>query len=421
MFKRHHVFTMATVALCGVTILVSTTGVGEANTAPSTVQPATSLAHGLVDRTLATVNSPTDIAFTPDGRALITTNAGRLRVMVAGQLVPGAALDLSQRICSGTERGLLGVAVDPSFATNQRIYLFWTHDTDGKCAEIPNATPVNRVSRYRLGADNDVVPGSVRLIVDNIPSPTNNHNAGDLAFGSDGMLYITTGDGSCEIGSELECGADNDNSRRLDIPNGKVLRVTPTGAVPNDNPFAADLTARRCTAPGGPEPGAGPCSETFAWGFRNPFRMSIKPGTSTPWVDDVGQNTWEEIDQVVAGNDYGWNIREGYCATGSTTDCSPAGYTDPEFSYDRTTGCTSITGSSFVPEGTWHGRFAGDLMFADFICGSIFRLHDAGGTFVAKPLAPAASPVSLAFGPSPDGRALYYLSYNGEIHAIADH
>jgi glucose/arabinose dehydrogenase len=406
MLNRYRGATLATIALCGVAILVSTAGTGQANTAGSTITPATSLARGLVDRTLATVASPTDIAFTPDGRALITTNAGRLRVMVAGQLVPGAALNLSQRICSGTERGLLGVAVDPSFATNHRIYLFWTYDTDGKCAEIPNATPVNRVTRYRLGDDNVVVPGSAKLIVNNIPSPTNNHNAGDLVFGSDGMLYVSTGDGSCEIGSELECGADNDNSRRLDIPNGKVLRVTPTGAVPNDNPFAADLTARRCTAPGGPEPGAGPCSETFAWGFRNPFRMSIKPGTSTPWVDDVGQNTWEEIDQVVAGGDYGWN--------------SPAGYTDPEFSYDRTTGCTSITGSVFVPKGTWNGRFAGDLMFADFICGSIFRLHDTGGAFLAKPLAPAASPVSLAFGPSPHGRALYYLSYSGEIHAIAD-
>ena len=284
----------------------------------------------------------------------------------------------------------------------------------------PEQTPVNRVTRFRLGANDQVVSGSARVIVDNIPSPASNHNAGDLAFGADGMLYVTTGDGGCEIGAPADCGVANDNSRRLDLPLGKVLRVTPTGDVPADNPFVGAVDARRCTAPGGPDPGTGPCTETYASGFRNPFRMDIRPGTSTPWVNDVGQDTWEEIDKVESGGDYGWNIREGFCLTGSTVSCDPSSFTDPVYSYDHSSDCRSITGGAFVPKGTWNGRFAGDYVFADFVCGSIWRLHQAADTsYAPKPLAPAADPVALTFGPSRQGRALYYAEYfSGQIRRI---
>jgi glucose/arabinose dehydrogenase len=390
-----------------------------ANTSGTAITPVDTRADGLTDRLAATVTSPTDIAFTPDGRGLITTDEGRLRVLRPGGLVPGAAVNLTTRICSGGERGLLGVTVDPAFEANRWIYLFWTFDKNEFCGVATDQTPVNRVTRYRLRANDTVAPGSARLIVDNIPSPATNHNAGDLEFGADGMLYITTGDGGCEIGASDECGATNDNSRRLDLPLGKVLRVTPTGGVPADNPYVGAVDARRCTAPGGPDLGAGPCTETFASGFRNPFRMDIRPGTSTPWVNDVGQDTWEEIDKVVSGGDYGWNVREGFCLTGSTVDCDPSSYTDPQFAYDHADDCRSITGGAFVPKGTWGGRYAGEYLFADFVCGSIWRLDRVGEAFVAEPLAPAANPVSLTFGPSPRGRALYYAEYvSGQIRRI---
>ncbi len=334
--------------------------------------------------------------------------------------MPGAAVDLSARICDGNERGLLGVAVDPDFAVNRWIYLFWTFDKFSSCQVAPDPTPVNRVTRFRLGANDQVVTGSARVIVDNIPSPATNHNAGDLDFGADGMLYITTGDGGCEIGAPADCGAANDNSRRLDVPLGKVLRVTPTGDAPADNPFVGTTDARRCTAPGGPDPGTGPCTETFASGFRNPFRMDIRPGTSTPWVNDVGQDTWEEINRVESGADYGWNVREGFCLTGSTSSCDPSSFADPVYSYDHSSDCRSITGGAFVPKGTWNGRFAGDYVFADFTCGSIWRLNRAtDNSYSAKPLAPAADPVALTFGPSSQGRALYYAEYfTGQIRRI---
>ncbi|MFL6070211.1 MAG: PQQ-dependent sugar dehydrogenase [Actinomycetes bacterium] len=413
--------TVATIIATGGVIgamLGTSPGVAAANTSGVTVTPAQSLAKGLVDRLVGDVPAPTDIAFTPNGRGLITSRAGTLRIIRDDAVLAHPAVDLSGRICSNGERGLLGIAVDPKFRTTHWIYLFWTFDKSDSCGEAPAATPVNRVTRFTLDGTT-VARGSAQLIVDNIPSPASNHNAGDLAFGADNRLYITTGDGGCEIGVPTDCGELNDNSRRLDIPNGKVLRVTRGGGIPADNPYVGALGARLCAAPGGPDVCNGPCLETFASGLRNPFRMDIAPGTSTPWVNDVGQSTWEEIDQIQAGADYGWNIREGFCATGSTTDCTATAYADPQFSYDRSTGCRTVTGAAFVPTGTWSGRFDGDYIFADFACNSIWRLHDGGGLLSAKPLSPADGPVALAFGPSPRGRALYYLeNVTGEIHRL---
>ena len=280
-WARRTLVGMAAVVTAGLGLALLGSAPAAANTSGTPITPVDTLASGLTDRLAATVTSPTDIAFTPDGRGLITTDEGRLRVLRPGGLVPGAAVNLTARIRSGGERGLLGVTVDPGFEANRWIYLFWTFDKNEFCGVATDQTPVNRVTRYRLRANDTVAPGSARLIVDNIPSPATNHNAGDLEFGADGMLYITTGDGGCEIGASDECGAANDNSRRLDLPLGKVLRVTPTGGVPADNPYVGAVDARRCTAPGGPDPGYGPCTETFASGFRNPFRMDIRPGTST--------------------------------------------------------------------------------------------------------------------------------------------
>ena len=411
---------LVALTLCAVAAVTLGGAPATANTSGTPITPASDLARGLVDRLVGTVSAPTDIAFLPNGRGLVTTRQGKVRLIVNGDVRPGAVLRISGRTCSNGERGLLGIAVDPQFTENRWIYVFWTFDKFDSCGEEPAATPVNRVTRFRLGTDGNTVNGSATLIVDNIPSPASNHNAGDLAFGRDGFLYITTGDGGCQIGAPDQCGPDNNNSRRLDIPNGKVLRVTRAGDVPDDNPFVGDVDARRCTAPGGPDAGEGPCIETFASGLRNPFRMDIAPGTSTPWVNDVGQSTWEEIDAIEAGADYGWNAREGFCALASTTDCNPTEFADPQFAYDRGSDCRSITGAAFVPPGTWDGRFAGDYIFADFACDSMWRLHDTGELLVARPLAVAQGPVALEFGPSPRGRALYYLEhFTGEIRFIA--
>jgi glucose/arabinose dehydrogenase len=415
---------LVAVAIVGLGLGAVPTGLSAAtvgNTEGSTITPATSLPAGFTDDTLFSLNHPTAIAFTPDGRMLITTDAGLVRVYEDGALRTKPALNLTSKMCSAGERGMMGIAVDPAFETNRYIYVFWTFNKFDQCPVGTSETPVNRVSRYTLGDDSRVVAGSGKVIVDNLPSPATGHDAGDLHFGANQLLYISVGDGACQIGSPSSCEADNANSRRLDIPNGKVLRVTRTGRVPVSNPFVGSPDARRCTARGGVDPGTGPCTETFAYGFRNPFRFAIKPGTNQVWVNDVGQNLWEEIDQVTAGADYGWNVREGHCQTGSTTACDPdPQFADPVFSYDHTTDCRSITGAAFAPA-SWGETYAGKYLFADFTCNSVFLLDRQPGTgLVAEPFFPADGPIELTFGPGPGGIDLYYLGYFGnEVHRVS--
>ncbi len=372
---------------------------------------------GFSDTVVATLPGPTGLAWTPDGRMLVTQQAGLLRVVRGGVLNATPALDLTARSCNNSERGVLSVVVDPAFATNRFVYLYWTHNAHATCETNTAAAPENRVARYVLG-DGDVVdPASETVIVDHIPSPNGNHNGGDMHFGADGLLYISVGDGGCQLTDASRCQPLNNNSRRLDIPLGKILRVTSTGAVPASNPYAGATGARRCTAPAGVPPGTGPCSETYASGFRNPFRFAQRPGTSTFYVNDVGQNTWEEIDSLTAGADYGWNVREGHCATDSTTSCGPSAYADPIYDYSHATGCESITGGAFVPTGLWPAPYSGAYLFSDYVCGKVFRLAPrSGGGYRQVPFLDglgAKSAVNLAFGPYQRTSALYYTTYGG--------
>jgi glucose/arabinose dehydrogenase len=374
------------------------------------------------DAIVAKVTAPTALAWTPDGRMLITQDSGQLRIVRNGQLLAMPALDLTTRICSGGERGLLGVAVDPKFATNHYIYLFWSHNAHRYCGQEGTNTPNNRVTRHTLGDNNVVVAGSEKVLVDHIRSQRINHNAGDLNFGADQLLYVSVGDGGCVLNDATLCGPLNTNSRRLDIPHGKILRVTRAGAVPTSNPYVGAVGARRCTLPTGPQAGSGPCTETFASGFRNPFRFAQVPGTNRFYVNDVGQEHWEEIDSLVRGADYGWNVREGHCATGSLTDCSPTAYTDPIHDYSHAaTGCGSITGGAFVPDGVWPAPYSGSYLFGDYVCGKIFRLvPQAGGGFTQEEfLTGVGAPVHLEFGPYGATQALYYLDYmGGAVHRV---
>ena len=158
------------------------------------------------------------------------------------------------------------------------------------------------------------------MLIDNIPSPAGNHNGGDVQFGKDGNLYVSVGDGGCDYAGNSGCAGLNDAARDEHVLVGKILRITPSGAIPADNPFTGSGTAR-CNASGATSAGMR-CQETFAWGLRNPFRIALDPNAAdTRFHQDVGQGTWEETDLGAAGADYGWNLREGRCATGSTTNC----------------------------------------------------------------------------------------------------
>ena len=390
--------------------------------APATAAAAGTVPAGFSDTVVHSLAAPTAMAFTPDGRMLITQDGGQLRVARSGQLLATPALNLGSRICAGGERGLLGVAVDPSFATNHFVYLYWTHNAHGFCGQDGPSTPENRVTRYVLGDNDRISVSSEKVLVDHIPSQRINHNAGDLNFGADGLLYVSVGDGGCTLGDSTKCGPLNTNSRRLDIPNGKILRVTRAGGVPAANPYVGVTGARRCTLPTGPQPGNGPCTETFASGLRNPFRFAQVPGTSQFYVNDVGQSSWEEINQLVKGADYGWNVREGRCATDSITDCGPSAYQNPMHDYSHAaTGCGSITGGAFVPQGLWPAPYSGSYLFADYVCGKIFRLvPQAGGGYSQQEFMTGVNvPVHLEFGPFGATQALYYLDYGGgAVHRV---
>jgi glucose/arabinose dehydrogenase len=381
---------------------------------------AVTLPAGFSDELVATVAAPTAVAFTPDGRMLVATQRGQLRVRTAGgTLLATPAFDLSARVCSNSERGLLGVAVDPSFALNHFIYAYYTSNKFNSCVTGSLLSPVNRVARFVLADNNIVDVATETVLVDNLPSWGGNHNGGDLEFGRDGQLYVSVGDGGCDYAGNSGCAAQNDAVRDQHVLLGKILRITPSGGIPVDNPFQGAGTAR-CNVTGMTAPG-NRCQETYAWGLRNPFRIAFDPNAAGTrfYINDVGQNTWEEIDLGAAGADYGWNVREGHCATGSTTNCGapPAGMTNPVFDYGRSDGCGSITGGAFVPNVIWPTAYRGKYLFSDYVCGRIFRLDPNGaGGFTRVDFATglgAGSAVHMLFGPAGTSQALYYTTYAG--------
>ena len=271
------------------------------------------LPNGFTDTLVASVESPTALAFTPDGRLLVTTQFGALRVVENGTLSPTAVVDLGPRLCTANEMGLLGVAVDPGFAANGYIYLYSSRDLGGEC--------VNRVSRYTMSG-NTIAESSELVLVDGIPATSGNHNGGDLKFGRDGYLYVSVGDAGCDYAGG-GCYGQNDASRDQHALVGKILRITSSGGIPPDNPFVGAGTAR-CNVTGRTTAGT-KCQETFAWGLRNPFRIAFDPnaaGTSF-FINDVGDGAWEEVNAGLAGADYGWNVREGPCENGSQAGLRP--------------------------------------------------------------------------------------------------
>jgi glucose/arabinose dehydrogenase/PKD repeat protein len=394
---------------------------------------APSPAHGLMttlanyeDQPVASVQGATALAFTPDGRLLIALRAGNLRIYKDGALQPGAAISIpGTQICFNVERGLLGIAVDPDFASNHHIYLYYTFNKFGDCATSGPDTPVNRVSRFTLG-DNDVVDlASELVLIDNIPSPTGMHNAGDVQFGKDGNLYVTVGDGGCDFRGDSACGPSNDSTRDMSALAGKVLRVTSTGGIPAGNPYQG-IGTQRCNVDGVTTPPTR-CREIFASGLRNPWRLAFDSNATTTsfYINDVGLSKWEEIDVGTSGADYGWNLREGPCTVDSYTDCGPPlpGMTNPIYSYPHGNGCASIIGGAFAPIGKWTRDVDGAYLFGDLVCGTIFKLTpSAGGGFTASTF---ASPIgtnwliSLTLGPHAGNDALYYITWNdGTAHEV---
>jgi glucose/arabinose dehydrogenase len=402
--------------------------VGTAGAAGARRQAET-LPTGFTDTVVAKVARPIALAATPDGRILVVNQAGIVRVIKSGKLLKAPALDISAQVCAtNSERGMLGIAVDPNFSANGFVYVYYTFKKFPKCKRDINNVPVNRVSRFTMGGDT-ISPSTEKILIDGMLSFHGNHNAGDLGFGKDGMLYVSVGDGGCDYTVGLSaCDADNGISQKLNTLQGKVLRITASGGIPAGNPFTGAGTAR-CNR--GYIAAGQKCQEIYLFGLRNPFRFAFDPNAAATrlFINDTGEDAWEEIDQSVKGANYGWNVREGPCAEGSTTNCGPppVGMTNPIFSYSHSTGCEAITAGAFVPNGLWGTAYNGGYLYSDYVCNKILLIVPNGsGGWTASAFATGLAvggPIAMRFAPRGANAALYYTTYTatvsaGEIHVI---
>lgn len=304
-------------------------------------------------------------------------------------------LDISGRVNSGGERGLLGIAFHPDFANNGEVFVSYT-------APAPLTSVV---SRFRSLDSNQTLDPMSEEIILTVLQEQSNHNGGDIHFGPDGFLYIGLGDGGGG-------GDPNGNGQNTFSLLGSILRididVVKGYDIPIDNPFSANA---KCVQGSG----AAPCPEIYAWGFRNPWRFSFDRATGDLWAGDVGQGAWEEVDRVELGENYGWNVREGAHCYPPGSSCSSAGLVDPITEYDRGNG-RSITGG-YVYRGSAIANLAGHYIFGDFASGRIWSVpaNSPAGTTPTE-LADTSHPIA-AFAEDLDGE-LYVVSYGGTIHRI---
>lgn len=325
-------------------------------------------------------SSPTAMAFAPDGRLFVCLQGGQLRVIKNGALLVTPFVSLS--VDSAGERGLLGVTFDPNFSSNQFVYVYYT----------TNAAPVhNRISRFTANGDVAVANSETILVdLDNLSSATN-HNGGAIHFGPDGKLYAAVGE-----------NANSANAQTLSNRLGKILRYNSDGSIPTDNPFFNTAT--------------GANRAIWALGLRNPFTFAFQPGTGRMFVNDVGQSTFEEINDGIGGSNYGWPNCEGACSPANQN------FRDPLFQYGHgssaTTGC-AIVGAAFYnpPVSQFPSSYLGKYFFGDLCSGWIRVFDPAAGT--ASGFATGISTlVDLHVGP--DG-CLYYLAQGngGQVFRVA--
>jgi glucose/arabinose dehydrogenase len=329
------------------------------------------------------IANPTAIGLAPDGRIFVAEQGGKLRVVKDGVLLPTPFLTVP--VTSSNERGLLGVTFDPDYAQNRWVYVYYTA-----------ASPVvNRVSRFTAGAANPDVaePGSEVIVFDNIPSKTGWHNGGAIHFGGDGRLYVAVGEGH-----------SGSNAQSLDTVAGKLLRIEKDGSIPTDNPFYTTATGQN--------------RAIWALGLRNPFTFDIQP-TGRIFVNDVGENAYEEINEAWIGPNNGTNA--GFNFGWPTTE-GPHGdprYKQPFHAYPQTSDC-AITGGAFYDPATvnFPSEYVGDYFFADYCTGwikSIDLTTKVVTTFITADSTRDPVDVKVAA----DG-SLYYVGRgsNGGLHRV---
>jgi len=319
--------------------------------------------------------TPTAMAFAPDGRLFVAEKGGALRVISGGTLLATPFLTVS--VDTAGEQGLLGVAFDPNFATNRFVYIY----------SSSLATGQNRLSRFTASAANPNVAatGSEFVLLDDITGTATNHQGGAIHFASDGKLYVAVGD-----------DANSTDADELDTLRGKILRLNADGSIPGDNPFVGVAGAR---------------AEIWAYGLRNPFSFGVDPGSSRIHVNDVGESTWEEVNVLFRGANYGWPTCEGPMNTG-VGSCTSTAFTYPIHAYTHAVG-RAITGGAFYRGSTFPSQYQGAYFFGDYLGNFIKWLDPSNGVHDWRS---AQSPVDIQIGP--DG-ALYYASIGtGNIFRI---
>jgi glucose/arabinose dehydrogenase len=374
-----------------------------------------------LQRITAGLDLPTAIAFHPDGRIFIAQKNGVVRIWQDGSLLASPFVTIGE-VNNHRDRGLIGIAIDPEFDSNRFVYLAYTYDSDPADLSGPKTA---RVVRYT--ADGNTAIASSRFVLlgtvvgtpsapacadyaadaDCIASDSITHTVGGLRFGPDNKLYVAIGDGAGFSGVDLNAFRAQD----LDNMSGKILRVERDGSGVVDNPFYTGNADQIR-------------SKIWAYGFRNPFRFNFHPNDGRLIGGDVGWATREEVNLIVAGNNYGWPCREGSAATGGgyaeLTQClQGGGYTDPIHDYLHVNRRGAVVGGAFAINPAYPSWLRGSYVFADFSFGNLqYLTFDAqGNVSVASELATdLGGPVEIVT--APDG-FVYYLSISaGELYRI---
>jgi glucose/arabinose dehydrogenase len=343
--------------------------------------------------------APVDIVSTPiadDARIFVVEQKGLIWVVENGQRRPTPFLDITEQVIFKGEQGLLGMTFHPDYMNNGLIYVNFI----AKQKKPPRKTVIAEFKV--LDSDINVINKDTQRTVLEFDQPYANHNAGDLAFGPDGYLYIPTGDGGS--------GGDPDNNgQRLDTLLGKILRIDPTGgqpyAVPDDNPFVGRDKSR---------------TEIWSYGWRNPWRISFDRANGEMFVGDVGQSTYEEINREPAnspGLNYGWRCNEGDEKFEPTSCSESSTYVAPYAFYGHQgEGCSGSVTGGFVYRGKEHPKLNGYYVYADYCLGVLYTIDT--NQYTAPFMTHIPNIKITTFGEDSQGEIYFADAESGDINKI---
>jgi glucose/arabinose dehydrogenase len=318
-----------------------------------------------------------------DGRIFVVEQGGRIRLIKNGALQTTPFLDITSRVLSGGERGLLSVAFHPQYATNHFFYVYFTAQTSGDI----------RIERFTTTSNPDVADPATSKLILTTPHPSqSNHNGGLLAFGPDGMLYAGLGDGGGSgdpFGNGQNFNALLGSLLRLDVDHGDPY------VIPADNPFVGQANHR---------------GEIWAKGLRNPWRYAFDVTTGLLYIADVGQGLHEEVDVEgvnQGGLNYGWNIMEG-ASCYNASSCNQTGLTLPIIDYPHADGACSITGG-YVYRGSAIPGIRGHYFYSDYCTGFLRSFRYSNGAALDEKDWGLATPFVTSFG----------LDFAGEMYVMS--